>query len=143
MVAELKRVTKPGGWIELAEPGYPQHAGPGLKQLWDSWVELCALRKADFLIGSTIGDMLETAGLRHVIRHAKDFPMGIHGGRLGQMSATDCLATGEALRGPTVGAGVRTAEEYERLMEMTRAEVNDPRSKAVLPFYLACGQRPA
>ncbi|HLY31737.1 MAG TPA: class I SAM-dependent methyltransferase, partial [Ktedonobacterales bacterium] len=141
VVAELKRITRPGGWVELAEPGYPQHAGPGLTNLWDSWVALCALRKADFRMGPEIGDILETAGLRPVMRHVGEFPMGVHGGRLGQMSATDCLATADALRGPTIGAGVLSAAEYDRLVEMTRAEVNDPRSKAVLPFYLACGKR--
>lgn len=140
-VAELARVTKPGGWVELAEPGWPQHAGPGLNTLWDSWVELCARRGADFRIGPSIGGLLESAGLRQVTRHVKEFPMGAYGGRLGQMSATDCLATGEALRGPTVGAGVLSSAEYERLMTMARAEMAQPTGTAVLPFYLTCGRR--
>ncbi len=140
-IADMARVTKPGGWVELAEPGWPQDAGPGLTNLWDSWVALCALRGADFRIGPTIGDLLESAGLRQVTRHMKAFPMGVWGGRLGQMSATDCLATGEALRGPTVGAGIVSADEYQRLMTMARIEVTQPNGKAFLPFYLACGRR--
>lgn len=143
VVADLVRVTKPGGWVELAEPGWPQHAGPGLDTLWNSWVELCARRGADFRAGPTIGDLLKAAGLHHVTRRSVDFPMGAHGGHLGRMSATDCLATGEALRGPTIAAGVLSTEEYDRLMALTRAEVSQPNGIAVLPFYLACGQRPA
>ena len=141
-VAELVRVTKAGGWVELAEPGWPQDAGPGLTNLWGSWIELCARRGANFQVGPTIGSLLEGAGLRQVTRHSREFQMGAHGGHLGQMSATDCLATGEALRGPTVAAGVVSAEEYDRLMTLARTEVANPKGTGYLPFYVACGQRP-
>ena len=141
IIADLTRVTRPGGWVELAEVGVPEHAGPNLERLWASWIAMCQKRNVDFTMGHMLGDLLQAAGLSSVTRRHVDFPMGAYGGRLGSLSATDCLATGEALRGPVVAMGILPEDEYNRLLTATRVELNAPTGTATLPFHLAFGQR--
>jgi SAM-dependent methyltransferase len=142
VIAELVRVTRPGGWVELAECGVPEGGGPGYTNLWASWIALCAKRNVDFTLGHTIGELLTRGGLTHVQRHMLRFPMGAWGGRVGRMSSADCLAVGQALRAGVVAAGVLSAEAYDRLYAQAQEEFAQPRGRGTLPFYLAYGQRP-
>ena len=143
VVGELARVTRRGGWVELAECGVPENGGPGLMGLWQSWIGLCAKRNVDFTMGHTIGDLLKRAGLRRVDQRARAFPIGAYGGRVGQMSATDCLAVGQALRRGVVAAGIFSEVEHDRLYQLAQAEMSAPRGRGALPFYIAWGQRAA
>lgn len=143
VIGELMRVTRRGGWVELAECGVPEHGGPGLTGLWQSWIALCGKRNVDFTMGHTIAELLSRAGLQRVDQWVRAFPMGAYGGRVGQMSATDCLAVGQALRGGVIAAGIRSESEYDRLYQLAQAELSAPKGKGALPFYVACGQRAA
>lgn len=143
VVRELARVTRRGGWVELAECGVPEKGGPGLMGLWQSWIALCATRNVDFTMGHTFGELLRQAGLRRVDQRARAFPMGAYGGRVGQMSATDCLAVGQALRGGVIAAGILTEAEYNRLYQLAQSEMSAPAGSGALPFYVAWGQRAA
>ncbi|WIG59743.1 MAG: Methyltransferase type 11 [Ktedonobacterales bacterium] len=141
VVQELVRVTRPGGWVELAECGVPEDGGPGYTGLWNTWIQFCAKRGVDFTIGHTTADMLRAGGMSHASRHMLRFPMGAHGGHVGRMSATDCLAVGSALRAGVIGQNIMSAEEYDRLYALAQSEFADPRGKGVLPFYVSYGQR--
>jgi SAM-dependent methyltransferase len=141
VLGELARVTRPGGWIELAECGVPEEGGPGLMGLWGTWIQFCARRNVDFTLGHTVGQMLQKAGLSDVRQHPLYFPMGDWGGRVGRASATDCLAVGKALRAGVIGAGVCAEAEYDRLYAAAEKEFADRRGRGVLPFYFACGRR--
>ncbi len=142
VVQELVRVTRPGGWIELAECGVPQDApGQPYPALWDTWIALCHTRGVDFTLGHRIGSFLEQAGLRRVQQHEVLFPMGAWGQRIGIMSATDCLATGKALRAGVLAAKVMAPEQYDALLAATEAEFKRPAGQSLLPFYIAYGQK--
>ena len=138
---ELARVTRPGGWVELAECGVPEEGGPGLTGLWTMWIEFCARRQVDFTLGHTTGQMLQKAGLRNATQPPLYFPMGDWGGRIGRASATDCLAVGKALRAGVIAAGVCSEAEYDRLYALAEREFADRRSRGVLPFYFACAMK--
>jgi SAM-dependent methyltransferase len=142
VVGELARVTRPGGWVELAECGSPQDdpANP-YPQLWATWIAFCHTRGIDFTIGHTIGSMLQQGGLQQVQQHEVIFPMGQWGGRVGVMSAEDCLAVGRALRAGVVAAGIKTAEEYDTLLTGTATQFSQPTGQSKLPFYIAYGQK--
>jgi SAM-dependent methyltransferase len=140
VVQELVRVTRPGGWVELAECGVPEGSAD-LVSLWATWIALCAKRNVDFTMGHTLGHRLELGGLAHVTQHRLYFPMGAYGGHVGRMSATDCLAVGQALRGGVVAQGIATEADYDRLYRAVQAEFDWPKAKGMLPFYLAYGQR--
>ena len=46
VVGELKRVTHPGGWIELVEMGNTfSNTGPATRQFLAWWVEICASKR--------------------------------------------------------------------------------------------------
>jgi hypothetical protein len=137
----LARVTRPGGWVELAECGVPERGGPGLMGLWGSWIEFLQRRGVDFALGHTIGQRLSAGGFANVRQQQLNFPMGDWGGRIGRASATDCLAVGRALRAGVIAAGVLPEPEYDRLFALTEQEFANKRGGGALPFYLACGQR--
>ena len=141
VIAELARVTRPGGWVELAECGVPERGGPGLMGLWGSWIEFLQRRGVDFALGHTIGQRLSAGGFANVRQQQLNFPMGDWGGRIGRASATDCLAVGRALRAGMIAAGVLPEPEYDRLFALTEQEFANKRGGGALPFYVACGQR--
>ncbi len=142
VVSELARVTRPGGWVELAECGVPQDTPTNpYPQLWNTWIIFCRTRGIDFTIGRTTGHLLEQAGLRQVQQREILFPMGKWGGRVGVMSGEDCLAVGRTLGAAVVAAGIKTRAEYDTLFQMTEAQFSQPTGQAVLPFYIAYGQK--
>lgn len=142
VIAELRRVTQPGGWIELAECGVPERGGSGYMGLWGSWIEFLQARGVDFTLGHTVGQMLTQGGLAQVTQRQLNFPMGDWGGRIGRASATDCLAVGKALRAGVIASGVVSETSYDQLYAQAEREFATRRGSGALPFYLACGQRP-
>jgi ubiquinone/menaquinone biosynthesis C-methylase UbiE len=96
VVAELVRVTKPGGWIELVEPplGFEQ-AGQATQRLFAVWKDLAAsleLETANEVSGS-LDWYLREAGLEGVVRREIRVPVGEWGGQAGSLMATDFRAT--------------------------------------------------
>ena len=143
VVRELARVTRSGGWVELAEYGVPQESGPGLRELWQSWVELAQTRQVDLTFGQNIAEMLRSVGLAHIERRVVAFPLGVWGGRLGIATATDFLAIGRAMRGGMLATGVRSEAAYDAILAQAEAEVRATQGPhGYQPYYLACGQRP-
>lgn len=142
VVRELARVTKPGGWVELAECGGPQDSPDSpYPQLWNTWIAFLRARGIDFTIGPTIGAMLQQAGLRGAQQQEIFFPMGQWGGRVGVMSGEDCLAVGRALGAGVVAAGIVSQEQYTSLLERTTLQFKQPTGQGMLSFYIAYGQK--
>lgn len=78
-----------------------------------------------------------------VMERTQDRSFRFFGGRVGRMSATDCLAVGQALRQGVIAQGVVSEAEYDRLFSMAQEEFARPKGTGVLPFYRAFGQRVA
>jgi len=86
-VAELVRVARPGGWVELLETMYPmERPGPVTKELW-SYFEVLG-RMGDHDTDGTIPEGLERyltdAGLSNVVARTVEVPMGTWAVELGQ-----------------------------------------------------------
>lgn len=141
VIQELVRVTRPGGWVELAECGVPEDGGPGYMGLWNTWIQFLATRGVDFTLGHAIGQMLSNGGLANGSQRVLYYPMGNWGGRIGRASATDCLAVGKALKAGVVAAGICPEQQYDQLYALAEREFANHRGRGVLPFYIACGQR--
>jgi ubiquinone/menaquinone biosynthesis C-methylase UbiE len=141
VIQELVRVTRRGGWVELAECGSPQDGGPGYMGLWQTWIDFLAGRNIDFTIGKHIGQMLTSGGMSNVQQRVLNFPMGDWGGRIGRASATDCLAVGKALRAGVVGLNIVPADRYDALYARAQNEFSQRQGRGILPFFVACGQR--
>lgn len=142
VVAELARVTRPGGWVELAEFGTPRDGGPGMRDLWESWVDLAAKRGVDLDSGDAIARRLQAAGLYNIGQRAVAFPLGAWGGRIGVATAADFLAIGRAMRGAMLATGVRSEKAYDRILARAQAEFDAPKGPhGFQPYYRAFGQR--
>ena len=141
VIQELVRVTRPGGWVELAECGVPQDGGPGYTGLWQSWIDFLTKRNVDFTVGARTGQMLISGGLASVQQRALNFPMGDWGGRIGRASATDCLAVGKALRAGVIAQNIMTADRYDALYARAQQEFAQRQGRGILPFYVAYGQK--
>ncbi len=140
VVAELVRVTRPGGWIELVETGPQQGGGPAMRQLVQ-WISTAmAGRGVDPLIGPRVGDFLRAAGIPRVESRSVQLDVGKAGGRVGALAETDVFAVMASVRAPLVAAGMVTEQHYNAALESARRDIN--RERCTLPFYFFYGQRP-
>ncbi|HTI14823.1 MAG TPA: class I SAM-dependent methyltransferase [Dictyobacter sp.] len=100
IVAELVRVTHPGGWVEiLEESDVFINTGPCMQQFL-TWIRAANIRKAgiDASLTAHVGDMLERAGLRKIHRETISVPLGAWGKRHGELFAKNTIAAFSALK---------------------------------------------
>ena len=136
---ELVRVTHPRGWIELVESDLPRNGGPALDLLM-GWVYALAFQRGiDPALGSRVGMWARERGLRAVVSHEVQLPLGAYGGRLGNMLAISLFALLDALRPALVASGITGNAQFEKALLTARFEVM--RSQCIQPFYIAYGQR--
>src|SRR5262249_20104736 len=124
VVLELRRVTRPGGWIELAE-GHIRidGGGPALKALGDWAYALMGSRGIDAGMFRNIGQLLTDAGLVQVQQHAVRLPVGRRYGRLGALMESNHFALYEGFKGPILASGLATPEVYARTLEGASEEL--------------------
>jgi SAM-dependent methyltransferase len=96
VVAELARVARPGGWVELVEPMMfnVDRPGPETERLVSLAQELAGSRGLDRgrVVFDSLDDYLRQAGLTGVTRQEVSLPMGEWGGPLGTLMATNARA---------------------------------------------------
>lgn len=140
VVAELRRVTRPGGWVELAE-GHIRidGGGPALKNLGDWGYKLTSMRGIDPGMFQRIGPLLRDAGLANVQQHNLRLPVGRKYGRLGYLMEANMFALYDALKGPMLATGTTTPEVWARTITQAGEEI--ARNKCSAMFCVAYGQR--
>src|SRR6266566_4501292 len=143
VVADLVRVTKPGGWLELVEPplGFEQ-AGKATQRLFALWKDLTAsleLETASEVSDSLDGYLLE-AGLRGVVRREIQVPVGEWGGRAGALMATDFRVTSTRVCEMLQAQSRLSAEEAGELIRSAQQEVEH--SQMFWTLAIAFGQKP-
>ena len=143
LVAELARVTQPGGWVELIEvPFEIEEAGPAAQRLVDLTRELVGSLGLDTegVVYQSLDGYLRGAGLVNVSRRDIKLPVGRWGGQVGSLMVTDFRA------GVT-----RVCEVLQARGRLTEAEVRDLIQEAQqewehghmsYPFGIAYGQKP-
>jgi SAM-dependent methyltransferase len=139
-VQELRRVTRPDGWIELVETTVTARV-PGAEQ-WTSWAQtLAKMRAIDLTAGAQVGAFLRQVGLRDVQELALEIPIGPWGGRIGQLLMVDGLAGARALEVPVVQmAHLATKAEFDAAMaEMDHDFRTVP--GITQPFFVAFGRK--
>jgi ubiquinone/menaquinone biosynthesis C-methylase UbiE len=140
-IAELMRLTRQGGWVEIVESETQAiNPGPTVQKYCDMVTE--ASKRRGILSASVpkLGSMMQEAGLINVQTRSVNVPIGKWGGHLGAMMATNLVAGGLALKPLVVSQGLANAEEYERMYSVVQREWEE--HHAMLPFYIAYGQRP-
>jgi len=139
-IQEIKRVTKPGGWIELVDTSVTPRA-PGSRQ-WVEWAQtLARYRGIDMTAGARIGQFLREAGLHRVQEIPLEIPIGPWGGRVGNLMLADAMAGARALETPVVDmAKLATKPQFDAAVA---AMEHDFRTlpNCTQPFYVAYGQK--
>lgn len=138
-VSELKRLTKPGGWIELVEAGTSRGGGSALETI-DKWVAaVLARRNLNIHLGARLGDFLKGAELQDVTVREVPLPLGAYGGRVGVLVETDYFGAVTAMRPPVLALGIASEADYELTVQAARAEVKN--GKCIFPVYVAYARR--
>ncbi|HZU16048.1 MAG TPA: class I SAM-dependent methyltransferase, partial [Candidatus Dormibacteraeota bacterium] len=144
VVAELVRVTRPGGWVELVEPTMAfSHMGPATRRAWglvqDHVAAPLGLDTARAVFEALDG-YLRQAGLEAVVRRELVLPVGEWGGRVGSFLASDARAVltrmGELLR----SRSLIPAEEAADLTRRSTLEFEEHHT--TWPLAIAFGRRP-
>lgn len=139
VVAELLRVTRPGGWVELVETEPPTGA-PAIDQLARWGVELTKRRGIDMALMARIGDLLREGGATQVTARTVKMPVGKPAGHVGAMAAVDYLTALSAVRGPLANLGIVDEASFDAMMARGRQEFDQ--GVYIQPVYLAFGRKP-
>ena len=147
LLAELVRVTRPGGWIELVEGGIAAPApgetapAPHVTAL-SAWTErLCRRRGIDLALPARLPGLLSRdPRVRVAAACAIPIPLGAAcGGDLGAHAAENWLSARHHLRDAVLRAGLADADEYDATLAGASAELAAVR--CVWRIYVCYGQR--
>ncbi len=142
VVAELVRVTRPGGWIELVEvENQMKGAGPATTRLLELLLELARSRRLDGsgVLFRELDQYLRHAGLVDVQRREVDVPLGEWGGRIGSLMASDLRALYTRLSDVFQAKLGVFAEESRDLITAMSTELNE--HQTVNRFGVAFGRK--
>jgi SAM-dependent methyltransferase len=142
VVADLVRVTRPGGWVELAEiPWEIEGAGPATERLLALGREMAAHLGLDpgKVVFDSLDGYLRQAGLANVARRDLSLPIGEWGGRVGSLMATDARAAFTRLYEARQARLRLSAEEAGELIRRAVAEWEQGRMSA--PCAVTFGQK--
>jgi SAM-dependent methyltransferase len=143
VVADLVRVTRPGGWIQLVEGGSEvEPIGSATKRLFQLASRLAAAFGLDSTgnVALSLDDRLRMAGVRNVRRRNVAIPIGAWGGHTGSQMASN-------FRGSFARMGERfqvefglSASELQDLLITMQEECELHRTRYT--FTIAFGQVP-
>lgn len=139
VVAELLRVTRPGGWIELIETEPPLGA-PAIDQLAAWGVELTRRRGIDMSLMANIGGLLRDGGAEQVTARTIKLAVGKQAGHVGAMAAVDYLTALAAVRAPLAKLGIVDEAPFDDCMARGRQEFDQ--GVYIQPIYVAFGRKP-
>ena len=139
VIAELLRVTRPGGWIELIETEPPSGA-PAIDQLATWGKQLVGKRGIDMAMAGQIGPLLTAGGASQVTARTLTIPVGKPGGRIGGMMVVDYMSALTAIRGPLTSLGFASEATFDEAMARGRQEFD--RHSFPQSIYVAYGRKP-
>jgi SAM-dependent methyltransferase len=139
-VAELLRVTKPGGWIELVECGLGfKRAGAATLRYVEWWQQVSKLRGIDTAAVANIDRWLRAAGAKQVERRTLYVPVGPWGGHIGKMLALNMQNGWRGVRGMLCEQIGIAPEHFDEVIYALPAEWE--RNCTEYAYYIACGRR--
>jgi SAM-dependent methyltransferase len=142
-VAELARVTRPGGWVELVEPIFGVRDGGPAVERFNALAHAIAARNG-LDVGRVVYDSLDgylrDAGLEQVARQEVSLPIGTWGGRVGAFLATDMRAAQTRFSAVLQAQSGMSAEECRDLVQRAQSECEQRRMSC--SFAIAYGRKP-
>jgi SAM-dependent methyltransferase len=143
VVRQMVRVTRAGGFVELAEFRHlMEPAGPATARLFELLHLLAARRGLDGtgVVPRSLTHYLRQAGATDVDAHVVAVPIGVWGGTIGSMMATDLRAMFERLCDPFTRALGLAPGECDELLSSALQECESYRTNTVCAF--AYGRKP-
>ncbi len=140
VVAEMVRVTRPGGYIEIMESELPTCASPAFNAMLDVTSQL--LRKHGLYVGAAPHVMghLTQAGLERLQQRRIVLGAGRFARRQQRLLVADFLAAGENMRPIAIKSGLISQTQYDALFESEKAEM--PQATITWPFICTYGMKP-
>jgi len=141
VVAEMVRVTRPGGYVELVDFAMGQSPSQAVMTLADAMSRLMTARGLHPGSAPYLAGYLRQAGLERVQeRPAVVGRKGPQGTREQRLLITDILATFTNLQPLVVKVGILSDADYTALLERAREEART--MGAWLPIVCAFGRKP-
>ncbi|HLH70585.1 MAG TPA: methyltransferase domain-containing protein [Candidatus Dormibacteraeota bacterium] len=143
VVGELVRVTRPGGWVELAEPVMgDRRIGPATERLQRMFQEMAGSLGLDTgdVVFRSVDRYLREAGLEAVTRREFELPVGEWGGRVGSFLASNGRAGITRICEVLQARGLLSAEEAADLIRRAMRELEEHHTIALLA--IAHGRKP-
>jgi len=145
VVADLVRVTRPGGWVELVEPPVLglEGAGPAIQRLRELAAAAVAARGLDTksTVFESLDHYLREAGMVEVTRREVSLPIGEWGGYVGSLMATDFRVAFTRVCGVLQSRGAVTAREAHELLQGVQEEYEERRVTSAIA--IAYGRKPS
>lgn len=145
VVADLARVTRAGGWVELVEFQWDvdcaDDAAPASKRLLELTRQMAARAglDGDGQVFRSLDHHLRDAGLQEVSRREVAVMVGPWGGTVGALMATDIRSGATRLCEAMEGRGLISADAAEDLIQASCREVDEGRMTGCFAF--AFGQK--
>jgi SAM-dependent methyltransferase len=143
VVADLARVTRPGGWVELVEMAFDaERSGPAVQRITDvarPFIASLALDTTNFVYDS-LDAFLREAGLTNVARHEVAVPVGHWGGAVGSLMVTTVRFGVTGVFEVLQARGMLSHEEARPLLQEALAEWEN--GSMAYPVVVAYGQKP-
>jgi ubiquinone/menaquinone biosynthesis C-methylase UbiE len=142
VVEDLVRVTRPGGWVELAEPPFEiEREGPANRRLRTLTTELSASMGLDSttVVFDSVDGYLRDAGLSGVTRRELPVRVGEWGGQVGSLMVSNFRAAYTRLCITLEKRSMITADEGADLIQ--RAQNEWEHNRMLWTFAIAYGQK--
>ena len=142
VVADIVRVTRRGGWVELVEGGDQiEPRGPATNRLLELARQLAASYALDAAgsVCHVLDDLLRDAGAERVRKRSVAVPIGEWGGRVGSLMASDFRSTFSGLCGTFEARFGLPAVLCQELLRAMHEECEGYRTRYTFTF--ATGRR--
>jgi len=143
VVEDLVRVTRPGGWVELAEPPFEiEREGPANRRLRTLTTELSASMGLDStrVVFDSVDRYLRDVGLRGVVRREVPVRVGEWGGQVGSLMVSNFRAAYTRLCITLERRSMISAEEGADLIRQAQDEWEH--NRMLWTFAIAYGKKP-
>jgi ubiquinone/menaquinone biosynthesis C-methylase UbiE len=140
VIAEMVRVTKPGGWLELVETSLIEGGGRWYQQLRQAALDMARARMGAIeTVSASLLGWMEAVGVEQLAERVLEIGGGEYAALAPQV-AEDVLTGLENMRGVYQRAHIFTREELDALLAGIREEVQT--TPLVLPVRIVWGRKP-
>lgn len=123
VVAEMARVTRPGGWVEVRDFGLVRSAHPAINELTVKFANMAAARGIHPGAGPLLKQYLQAARLNDIhIRHIRVRSGSQRATRAGQLMLSDYLALLGRITPAIEKAGIESGERWRMLLQQAQTD---------------------